>query len=1066
MNRMPRAILFTLLVAALCLADTPTATLSGTVYDSSGGVMAGVTVMVRNIATGVARSTSTNQAGAYQMLGLQSGRYELSASQPQFSPVERSDITLQVGADVRIDVTLSPGPARETLVITQAAPLVQRESGTAATVVNEQAIQDLPTDGRQVQNLALVVPGIDVGWNLSTAANRYGKARENTEGAFSVNGARSRSNDFLFDGMPMNLRQYSVMNFEPSNEVVQEFSVVSAVPAAEYGRTMGGQVNIVTRAGSSRLHGSAYEFFRNDVLNANDTLSKRAGLPRGTVRHHQFGATLSGSLWKQKHFFFVNTELLRNLEGSETRTVNVPTPDERRGLIPYTDAAGDSRVLDLSTRISALSARLTALYPQPNAALHAGNYNAALAIGLNDYQYHVRTDHHFTERDVMTLRTSWNLNDQTYIVDRFGGPYIPGFPLVNPERTTNGTIGYLHSFGPQLVNEARLGVNRYGNILGNGDHRSAAEFGLPNGSSANGIPTIAFAQGGLAGLGGLSWYNRDQNELTVYAADTLSLLRSSHSLKFGAEGSRYHFNTRGAENQRGTLAFDGSRNDLIPKASSNAEANVLADLLLGLPYQASITVGQFGRGYREWAWALFEQDSWRATRRLTLNYGLRYEYNPPWTEVNRKLANFVPGRGIVIPQSPCWHGLYTPDRNNFGPRLGFAYDVTGQSRTVLRGGFAILYETLLQASTVQQVENNPPFSASAVTNAPTPFASDSGPSRTLLDLRSNAQPSRSLAAIPPDLRNPYSAQFSLDLQQELGPNWLIEVGYRGTRGVHLPFDYDINQVPLGTLSQSQREQIAAAVNTASGTDAVLDPLRPFPGFNSIFLFENAATSTYHSLQAKLERRFRSGLNLLASFTWAKSIDDSSDFASGDPSERVLDNRNRRLEKALSSFDVPRRFTAAFNYLLPARVLKPMLGGWQVNGIVAVQSGQPFTPYTSQFDPYRIESFNRLNLFGDPRHNVPAGLAYNPGVFNLPTLGTFGNSGRNIIRGDGYRSLDLSLFRTFSLREAVHLQLRFEAANALNQVNYQGPVTDQSTHPGLFVATAPPRLLQLGAKLSF
>jgi len=385
--------------------------------------------------------------------------------------------------------------------VTAAGSLTQVESALASTVVNQQQIQDLPSDGRQLQNLALIVPGVSAGWNLSTAANRYGKARENTEGAFNVNGARSRSNAFLFDGMPMNLRQYGVINFEPSNEAVGEFQVIAAIPPAEYGRTMGGQISIVTRSGSNSFHGAVYEFFRNVALNANDTFSKRSRLPRGTVRHNQFGSSLGGPIQKNRHFFFVNTELLRNLEASETRTSNVPSLDQRRGLISYFDSNGNPERLDLSNRITPLSTKLLALYPSPNSNVPGGNYNAALAIALSDYQYHVRTDRYFSQRDIVTLRTSWNLNDQIYLVDRFGGPYIPGFSLPNPERTTNGTLGYLHTFSPQLVNEARLGVNRYGNLLAHGDQRNAADFGLPNSSSANGIPTIAFAQGGLAGLG-------------------------------------------------------------------------------------------------------------------------------------------------------------------------------------------------------------------------------------------------------------------------------------------------------------------------------------------------------------------------------------------------------------------------------------------------------------------------------------------------------------------------------------------------------------------------------------
>ncbi len=1034
-----------LVFAFMTWAQAPTASVSGTVTDSTGGVLAGSTVIVRNIETKVTRTAATNQTGNYQILGLQAGSYEIISSQAQFTSVQRNGFMLRVGDEIRIDFTLPTGESRESVVVTESAPLVQLETATAFAVVNQLAVQDLPTDGRQLQNLALTIPGVAAGWNVSTAANRYGKARKNTEGAFNINGARSRSNNFLFDGMPMNVRQYSVINFEPSNEAVREFSVISEVPPAAYGRTMGGQISIITRSGSSQFHGAAYEFFRNNVLNANDTLCKRAGLPRGKVRHNQFGGSVGGPIWKQKHFFFVNTELLRNLEGSETHTSFVPTPAQSRGLIPYTDASGKAQTLDLSSRITPVSAKLLSLYPLPNATLPGGNYNASLAIAVNDYQYHVRTDHHFTDRDVVIMRTSWNLNDQIYIVDRFGGPYIPGFTLPNPERSTNGTLGYLHTFSPAISNEARIGVNRYGNNLANGDTRNAAEFGLPNGSSANGIPSVSFAQGGLAALGGLSWYNRIQNETTIFASDSISVLRGSHSLKFGGEVSRYQFNTRGAGNQRGTLSFDGSRNELIPNTPANALANVLADLELGLPYQATITVGQFGRGYRDTAWAVFAQDTWRINRRLTLDYGLRYEYSAPWSEVNNKLANFIPGTGIVTPQTSGWDGLYHPDRNNFGPRLGFAYDVTGQGKTVVRGGFGVLYETLLQASTVQQIENNPPFSASAITNSPTPFSKDASvASRTLLDLLGAAQPSRSLTAIPANLRNPYSLQYSLDVQHALGQSWLVELAYRGTQGVRLPVNYDINQVPLGLST----------------------PARPYASYNSINLYTNTAVSSYHSLQTKVERRFHAGLNLLAAYTWSKSIDNASDFASGDASEHVLNSYNLRGQRAVSSFDIPHRFTAAFNYVIPATALKTVLGGWQVNGIVTVQSGQPFTPYTSQFDSYRNESYNRLNVVGDPNQNVPSGRAYNPAAFALPALGTFGNSGRNIVRGDGFRTADLSLFRNLSVKEFLKLQMRFEATNALNQVNYQGPVTNQSTTPGAFVATAIPRTLQVGAKISF
>ncbi|MCI0423582.1 MAG: hypothetical protein L0312_30910, partial [Acidobacteria bacterium] len=393
------------------------------------------------------------------------------------------------------------------------------------------------------------------------------------------------------------------------------------------------------------------------------------------------------------------------------------------------------------------SKRLLQFYPQPNSSGPAGlNYNSSLAIALNDYQFHVRTDHQLSDRDSVSVRTSWNLNDQIYIVNRFGGPFLPGFSLPNPEKTVNGTMGWLHVFGPNVINEARVGINRYRNPLENGDQTNAAEIGLPNGSAVNGIPSVVFTSGSLERLGGQPWMNRDQNELTVFGSDSINVLRGKHNFKFGGELARLHYNTRGAGNQRGTIAFDGSRNGVIPLLPGNERAATLADLLLGLPFEASITTGEFGRGYRQWTYAGFFQDSFRVTNRLTLNYGVRFDYNAPWTEVNRKLSNFIRGSGLLTPNNGLSE-LYRPDWNNFGPRLGFAYDLSGQGRTILRGGFGILYETLLQANSVQLVEDNPPFSASAVTRSPTPFSTDGSASQTLLDLRQQALPARSIAGI-------------------------------------------------------------------------------------------------------------------------------------------------------------------------------------------------------------------------------------------------------------------------------------------------------------------------------
>ena len=1057
-----KQLLLTFSFALACAwALGPAAAVLGTITDATGASILGATVRARHLETGIEQSTTTNPAGAYRIVGLQAGAHELTISAPQFSAVRQTGIVLRVGEEVRSDASLKPGPVEQTLEVTASALNTATESATIATVVDTRNVQELPLNGRQLQNLALLAPGIAAGWNWSTAANRYGKARENLEGAFVVNGLRGRSNDFVLDGMPMNVRQYGVINFEPSNEAVLEFELKSSAPQAEFGGTLGSTVNIVTRGGTNQLHGSLYEFFRNDVLDANSTFGTRAGLPRGKLRQNQYGASLGGPIFSKRHFFFGNFEQMRILEGVETRRVSVPTAAERGGVIAYRDAAGVQRTLNLASRINPISQKLLSFYPAPNGDLTSQlNYNAPLTIGLVDTQFHVRTDHHLTDRDMVTVRVSRGNNDQDYIINRFGGPYIPGFNLPNPEKTINGTIGYLRTFSPRLVNEFRFGINRYSNDLANGDKTTPSSVGIPNGNEgANGMASIVFAGGVIEPLGGLDWFNREQNEMTTMLSDSVSYLAGRHSFKFGAEFTRFQLNTRGASNQRGTISFNGSRNGIIPADPGNERAGAFADFLLGQPYEASIVVGQFGRGYRQGLFAFFAQDSWRATPKLTLNLGLRYDYAAPWTEVNSKLSNLAPNGELLVVGAAGLDRLYLPDRNNFAPRIGLAYDLSGKGSTVVRAGFSMLYETLLQANSVQQVENNPPYSAFAVTRSPLPFPA-SGPAQTLLNLRSQAQPSNAIAAVDyNDFRNPYSSQYNLGVQHRLG-DWLLEVAYVGSRGLCLPLFLNANQVPIRSLTSAQRSRLSQAIAAGQDTTPILAPLRPYPAIDSVTMSRNSASSTYHSGQIKIERRFARGLSVLASYTFSKSIDNSSDFGSGDSSEQVLDSSNLARERAVSSFDVPHRLSSAFTYELP------FFQGWQVNSIVTLQSGQPFTPHVSNFDPYRNEGFNRPDVVGNPNANVPAGLAFNPTAFRVPAIGTFGNAGRNIIRGDGFHSVDISVFKNFSLSDQMKLQFRAEAVNSFNHVNYQGPATNLNATAGEFVAAAQPRIIQFGLKLTF
>ena len=781
-------------------------TVVGTVVDSTGTAVPLAKVSAVNLGTSIERTTEANDAGAFQIPGLPAGNYKIKASYTGFKLTESSEFALNVGQERRVNITLELGVVTETLTVEATVAATGTETATLSTVVVQKSIVDLPLNGRQIQNLALLVPGVVAGWRRTTASDRYSNARELIAGAFTVNGGRGRSNDFILDGVPMNLLQYGVVNFIASNEAVQEFELKTSVPQAEFGRAMSSTVNMVTRSGSNEFHGSVYEFFRNDKMDANNTFNKRGNVPRGVLRQNQFGGSFGGPIVRNKHFFFVNTELTRIIEGVESRLTSVPTPDEKLGRVGYIDAGGAPQTIDVSSRITPLSKRLLEFYPMPNTSGPGGlNYNAPQTIVLNDYQFHVRTDHQLSSRDTLMGRLSWNLNDQDYLIFRGAGPFVPGFNLPNPEITWNGTIGHFHTFGASIVNEFRLGFGRYYNDLGNGDQTNATEIGLPNGYDlAPGIPAINYLAGNLAELGGRPAYgNRWQNETSGLLSDSLSLTRGRHNIKVGGQLARYHLNTRGATNQRGMVEFDGSRNGLIPGGAVNSRANALIDLLLGLPIRASITTGSFGRGYRQWGYAGFVQDAWRATPKLMVNLGLRYEYNSPWTEVNGKLTNLVPGVGLELAGSPALKQFYRPDRNNFSPRLGLAYDLSGDGRTVIRAGFGISSETLNQANSVQPVENNPPFSASAVGRLPAPFSPTGEPSTTLLDLRSAVRPSRAIAAVAlNDFHNAYLMQFNFSVQRMLTPSLVAEIGYAGTRGLNLPVVLNPNQVPLEMLTAS------------------------------------------------------------------------------------------------------------------------------------------------------------------------------------------------------------------------------------------------------------------------
>ncbi|MBK7928333.1 MAG: hypothetical protein IPJ98_12820 [Bryobacterales bacterium] len=544
----------------------------------------------------------------------------------------------------------------------------------------------------------------------------------------------------------------------------------------------------------------------------------------------------------------MNTELLRIVEGVETRLTSVPTAEESRGVLAIQDAGGPRR-LDLSSHQSH--------EPQPAEPVPAPN-------------------------SVVTVRFSWNLNDQEYVINRFGGPFIPGFSLPNPEKTVNAGVGYTRTIGASMVNELRVGVNRYRNPLANGDPRSAEEFGIPNGSVANGIPSIEFRGGTLESLGGLAWFNRDQNETTYQVSDSLSVLVGGHSLKLGGTLLRQHMNTRGAYNQRGTVRFDGTRNTLVPRLAGNERAALLADFLPGLPSEAVITIGQFGRGFRQWNGSWFVQDSWRATARLTLNLGLRFDYTAPWTEVNREASNVTSqgrasdgGRGGVSRLVPCGRpynlraAAWLCLRCGRTGRLWCAADSAFSTRRCCRplGGVGGEQQRRFR----RRRSRVRPCRLRAVD---LPHAAGFGAlSCAVRSLRVRWADSGIRTRCSSKLGHPAQAGVELDAGDRLAA---------GARGVRLPVYRNGNQVPLESLTAAQRGLIGAAASAGQDTTALLQPLRPYLQFDNITLSENIASSVYHSGGAPYAAGpQRPAVRCLLHVR--QSIDNASDFNSGDAS---------------------------------------------------------------------------------------------------------------------------------------------------------------------------------------
>jgi len=1124
-------------------AQVNTASLTGLVSDPTGAAVTGANVTAKNRATNVEASATTDSSGYYTFASLPVGGYTLTVEVQGFKKTVQDNVALEVGQKARIDFTLAVGAIGETSTITASAPILTTQEATTGGVIENKLVTDLPLSARNWDDLIALVPGVQ--------ADRYteeggGTANGRTGGA-NVHGVRSLQNNFVLDGVDNNsisenVQELTTQVVRPSVDSIQEFKVSTNPYSAENGRSPGSLVSVTTKSGGNSFHGTAYEFLRNRIFDANNFFNNRAGVKKPQNIQNQFGANIGGRILKDRLFFFFNYEGTRIRKGV-TRLGNVPMPNERIGdfspaaaaanRVTYAtlfDRVGDCRAkvpsafnADGSFKnnqipaacIDPLAAKIMGLLPAPNITPSAG--------ALNQLNF-IRAPGIIDDNDSYTTRVDWQVgsNDSVFVRysngDRFR--YLPGIfggILDGTSSSANGrlfmkgqsaAIGWNRTLTVRMVNEFRLGWGRNDSFAAQDPFglNTLAEFGfkgvadLPGETGGiSGIDTSA--RGGTQTIGGQSGFSRigSPDFLPKYQktnqfqwTDTVSLALGAHQFKFGAEVRAPMRNIyQDIPAVRGQMTFDGNRTNIG-----------LGDFLLGYPQQQQLTnlaiVDQRLKMYSG-----FGQDDWKITPRLTANLGLRYDYATWPMEGRDRMTNLDPTTGLKFTpaNSPFGRGLVKPDKNNFAPRIGLAYQLN--QKTVIRAGYGRFFMSFERAGSEDQLALNLPFlvnnlvvASSGSTTAnnarlATGFNLSLDPSAILNDV-TKVRGVR-LRAINPDSVDGTVDQWNLGIQREIGSNVVVTLDYVGTKGTHLSTLRNLNQPFFNSNGTVKNAQVGAS----------FVPIVPYPDLGPIEYRENNANSMYHGMEVSVEKRFSRGLSFRTSYTFSKSIDEAMEHLAAGTTGSFTQNPFNILgeRRGPSDFDVTHRFVASYLYELPfgrgrefltSGPVSHIVGGWRLSGLANLRSGRPFT----------IKAGSNNGVIGGPRggglvsafadclkngdlsdsstqsidkwfDNVPgssyvAPTAPNP-TKNNAVEARLGNCGRNTLRGPDYINFDMGLARTFDyFGEGRRLELRWEMFNMFNTPQFGLPQNDITNAAAGRISTlaGDPRVMQFALKFVF
>jgi hypothetical protein len=1027
-----------LLAAGAGQAQTFRGGISGRITDQSGAVLPGVTVTATNTGTGVSRTTATSTTGDFSLPDLALGAYTVEVSLEGFQP-QRITVDVTVSKVTAIDLKLGVSQLSETVQVS--ASTLDVQSTALANVVQPKQVQDLPLNGRDFRRMLQLAPGV-------------------TQDS-SVNGVRVRGNNFQIDGADNNdafqntsaVNQGGVAGIAGTLlpvEAIDQFSVQTG-GSAEQGRSAGSTVNLVIKSGTNTLHGSAFYFNRNEALAAQSPIVA-PGTPKRPIRNNQFGFSIGGPIVANRTFFFGTFEGQKLIAGN-TLATTAPSDawiaQARQTLAQY------------NVPVNPVAMNLLSLWPAASLTgpATANNFVSTDQNTYSSYNGIAKVDHTFDQRYSLSMRYFAGSGHQTAYDG--GSPFIDYYQTV-PSRMHNVSIVPSMVISPHLVNQVVFGYNYfYQTFNSNSTSADPIALGLNTGSDITGAPVIAIS--GFGQAGGTSPLGRI--DTTYHLTDTLSYANASHQMKFGGEVRRALLDVFYDTSKRGSFSFDGT---VGPWAGTGTAAQrALADFLAGYVSTATILRGPTRHNYYQNSFDLYAHDTWTLRQNLTINYGVRYTYQGVLGATDQQLTTFFPDQGLVSVNQ-----LYPKDWNNLAPRAGIAWTPDASRKTVVRGAYGVYYDVIpvayFAANSGWPSGNGGALGVGHNPGGANPVYTITQRGITIVNnapvFGTTLQPPYGAFSVSQDLQLPYVHSFNVNVERQIGSATVAQIGYVGTRGRHLAIMRDVNAAAIGTTGSLQSRRPFNAL---------------YPTLGAIDQMESTGESRYNGLQLSVTQRAWHGLSGRANYTYGHSLDTASEARN----TLIMDATNVGADWADSDFDVRHIFSAGFSYDIPSFTSGRLGEGWQLNTIITMESGRPFNIRTGTNVSGAGDFVDRAVQVGDPFSDLtPSGQFqrfFTAAAFGNPAAGTFSTLGRNAYHGPSFRTVDLSLFKTTKISGNASVQLRLEAFNIFNTINWANPgsTLSSSTTFGLMTNTrngssAPgigagePRNVQLAVKFLF